>query len=77
MQLCTELSLGDGFAPAIAHAVREQLNEIAEFDDKRPTRQPIDARTAFRAAEDVADWEPVVECLSAGEQARLERKGKR
>lgn len=77
MQLCTELGLGAGFAPAVAHAVREQLNEIAEFDDKRPMRQPIDARAAFRAPEDVADWEPVVECLSAEEQARLERKEKR
>lgn len=76
-QLCTELGLGERFVPSVAHAVREQLNHIAEFEDKRPVRPVIDERRAVRGVEEVAEWEPVVQCLSAEEQARLERKEKR
>lgn len=76
-QLCAELGLHSEFVPSVAHAVREQLNELAEFEDKRPPRPALSARSVVRMPEDAAQWEPVVECLSVDDQVRLERKEKR
>lgn len=76
-QLCIEMGLGAAYAPAVASAVREQLNELAEFEDKRMARTALSPATALRPPADAQLWEPRVECLSIDEQVRLERKEKR
>lgn len=76
-QLCVEMGLGTEYAPAVAHAVRDQLNNLAEFEDKRARRAVVNARNVLRAPEEAGHWEPRVECLSVEDQERLERKEKR
>lgn len=76
-QLCVELGLGSKYVPAVAHAIREQLIELAEFEEKRPKRPALDVSSVVRSADEASEWEPVVECLSLEEQERLERKEKR
>lgn len=75
--LCIEMGLGTEYAPAIAHAVREQLNNLAEFEDKRARRAVVNVRNALRGPGEAGQWEPRVECLSVEDQQRLERKEKR
>ena len=76
-QLCTEMGLGTEYAPAVAHAVRDQLNNLAEFEDKRARRAVVDVQNVLRGPEEAGQWEPRVECLSVEDQQRLERKEKR
>lgn len=76
-QLCAELGLSSEFVAHVAHAVREQLNELSELEDKRPSSAPLTTKSVVRSVEEVAQWEPVVECLSVEDQIRLERKEKR
>lgn len=75
--LCKDLGLGTVHVPAVAHAVREQLVELAEFRDKRVPCQVVTEGGVVRELRDVGAWEPAVECLTVEEQERLERKEKR
>lgn len=63
--------------PAVAHAIREQLVELAEFRDKRVPCPVVTEDGVVRPLREVPAWEPAVECLTVEEQERLERKEKR
>lgn len=72
-----DLGLGMDHVAAVAHAVREQLVELAEFRDKRQKCAVIEEQRCVRGGAEVGMWEPTVECLTAEERERLERKERR
>lgn len=76
-RLCIDIGLGTEHVPAVAHAVREQLVELAEFRDKRQPCPVLREGDVVRDVAQVGAWEPAIECLSVEEQERLERKEKR
>lgn len=77
--LCADLGLSTAFVPAVAHAIREQLVDLAEFEDMRQGCATLgqNGDDVIRPPDAADAWEPVVECLSVEEQERLERKEKR
>lgn len=74
--LCADLGLNTEHVPHVAHAIREQLLELAEFQDKRQ-RCPVLKENDVIRLQGVEAWEPGVECLTVEEQERLERKERR
>ncbi|KAI0564224.1 SNF5/SMARCB1/INI1 [Gracilaria domingensis] len=74
--LCADLGLNSEHVPPVAHAIREQLLELAEFQDKRQKCAVLREKDVVRSG-GVERWEPEVECLSVEEQERLERKERR
>lgn len=76
-RLCADLGLNFEHVAAVAHAVREQLVELAEFRDKRQRCAVVTENDVVRPIDQVGRWEPAVVCLSVEEQERLERKEKR
>lgn len=71
-QLCADLGLNTEHVPVIAHAVRAQLNEISQFQDRRPGCPIVTAESALRNG--VEAWGPALQRLSPEEQQKLERK---
>ncbi|CAN8075415.1 unnamed protein product [Agarophyton chilense] len=74
-RLCADLGLNSEHVPPVAHAIREQLLELAKFQDKRQKCAVLHEKDVVRSG--VQGWEPEVECLSVEEQERLERKERR
>eukprot|EP00658_Telonema_sp_P-2_P060452 TRINITY_DN49364_c0_g1_i1.p1 TRINITY_DN49364_c0_g1~~TRINITY_DN49364_c0_g1_i1.p1 ORF type:complete len:420 (-),score=76.30 TRINITY_DN49364_c0_g1_i1:546-1805(-) len=79
--LCAELGLSQEFVVAVAHSIREQLNDqcVTLINAQRmPNVQtPITPRTAVRSARDVDLWCPEVDELDPTEVARLEKSSAR
>lgn len=73
--LCADLGLNTEHVPMVAHALRKQLAELAEFQDKRQSCSVVTESDAVRAQLD--GWHPTVEMLTLEEQEKLERKEKR
>lgn len=76
-RLCADLGLNTEHVAAVAHAVREQLVELAEFRDKRQRCAVLGEADVLRSVDQLGMWEPAIVCLSVEEQERLERKEKR
>lgn len=76
-RLCADLGLSTEHVPAVAYAVREQLVELAEFEDKRQSGPVIDQTNTIRPLLGSELWQPTVTCLTFEEQEKLERKEKR
>lgn len=74
--LCADLGLATQHVPAVAHAIREQLVELTEFQHKRASCPVLTQQDVIRTGP-VNIWEPTVECLTVEETERLERKEKR
>lgn len=76
-RLCADLGLNTEHVPMVAHAVREQLVELAEFEDKRQSGPVLTYRDVIRPLHAIDVWQPNVTCLTVEEQEKLERKEKR
>lgn len=76
-RLCCDLGLGTEHVPMVAHGVREQLVELAEFEDKRQSGPVLGEHDVVRGLNGMEGWQPSVECLTVEEQEKLERKEKR
>lgn len=75
-RLCADLGLRTEHVPLVAYAIREQLIEMAQFQDVRQRCRVLSPREAVRQGA-VDAWAPSVDCLTTEEQERLERKEKR
>lgn len=76
-RLCADVGLRSDHVPAVAHALREQLAELVEFEEKRARGPSLAPADAVRPIGDVERWQPRMECLTAEEKEKLERKEKR
>lgn len=74
-RLCADLGLSTEHVPMVAHALRKQLVELMEFQDKRHPCPVLSEQHVLRATVDA--WQPAVECLTVEQQEKLERKEKR
>lgn len=73
--LCADVGLGTDHVGTVAHALRSQLAELAQFQERRQTCALVSEQNAVRKNAD--GWYPVVECLSLEQKEKLERKEKR
>lgn len=73
--LCADLGLNTDHVPTVAHALREQLVELAHFQDKRQSCPVVTVSHAIRT--NPTAWQPTVQCLTVDQQEKLERKEKR
>lgn len=76
-RLCADLGLNTEHVPTVAHAVRQQLVELAEFEDKRQGGPVLSEDNVVRPLFNSEAWQPSVECLTVDEQEKLERKERR
>lgn len=71
-QLCADLGLNTEHVAIVVHALRTQLCEISQFQERRPGCPTVTPETALRA--NVEAWGPALQKLSPEEQQKLERK---
>ncbi|GJD06644.1 Chromatin structure-remodeling complex protein BSH [Galdieria sulphuraria] len=72
--LCKDLGLTREFVPAVAHAIREQLQELAEHPYTRCLQGSVPASGIYRKPETLSQWQPVVEILTDDQLEKLERR---
>ncbi|KAK4522773.1 hypothetical protein GAYE_PCTG30G0663 [Galdieria yellowstonensis] len=72
--LCKDLGLTQEFVPAIAHAIREQLQELAEHPYTRCLQGSVAASGIYRKPETLSQWQPSVEILTDDQLEKLERR---
>lgn len=72
--LCRDLGLTQEFIPAISHAIREQLQELAEHPNTRCLQGSVPATGIYRKPETLSQWQPVVEILTDDQLEKLERR---
>eukprot|EP00871_Galdieria_phlegrea_P004403 jgi/Galph1/4964/GphlegSOOS_G3643.1 len=72
--LCMDLGLSQEFVPAISHAIREQLQELAEHPFTRCLQGYVPSSGVYRKPETLSQWQPSVEILTEEQLEKLERR---